>query len=92
MCPSKLQEVETKNQELLSEIDRLKKETEELRLRRGENTRTLKDLTVSDCESVTFCCSSPAMFARATVQQRIVFLVEMKETLQISSHSIDNDQ
>ncbi|KAM7368226.1 hypothetical protein PAMP_014467 [Pampus punctatissimus] len=31
----KLQEVEIKNQELLSEIDRLKKETEELRLRRG---------------------------------------------------------
>ncbi|XP_024909374.1 serine/threonine-protein kinase MRCK alpha, partial [Cynoglossus semilaevis] len=31
----KLQEVETKNQELLAEIDRLKKETEELRLRRG---------------------------------------------------------
>uniref|UniRef100_A0A8C6V286 Serine/threonine-protein kinase MRCK alpha n=1 Tax=Neogobius melanostomus TaxID=47308 RepID=A0A8C6V286_9GOBI len=31
----KLQEVETKNQELLGEIDRLKKETEELRLRRG---------------------------------------------------------
>lgn len=32
---SKLQEVEVKNQELLSEIDGLKKETEELRLRRG---------------------------------------------------------
>lgn len=32
---SKLQEVEVKNQELLAEIDRLKKETEELRLRRG---------------------------------------------------------
>uniref|UniRef100_A0A7N5ZSP8 Serine/threonine-protein kinase MRCK alpha n=1 Tax=Anabas testudineus TaxID=64144 RepID=A0A7N5ZSP8_ANATE len=31
----KLQEVENKNQELLAEIDRLKKETEELRLRRG---------------------------------------------------------
>ncbi|XP_028295019.1 serine/threonine-protein kinase MRCK alpha isoform X3 [Gouania willdenowi] len=31
----KLQEVEGKNQELLVEIDRLKKETEELRLRRG---------------------------------------------------------
>uniref|UniRef100_A0A3Q3KBK9 Serine/threonine-protein kinase MRCK alpha n=1 Tax=Monopterus albus TaxID=43700 RepID=A0A3Q3KBK9_MONAL len=31
----KLQEVESKNQELLAEIDRLKKETEELRLRRG---------------------------------------------------------
>ncbi|XP_047429682.1 serine/threonine-protein kinase MRCK alpha isoform X8 [Mugil cephalus] len=31
----KLQEVEIKNQELLSEIERLKKETEELRLRRG---------------------------------------------------------
>uniref|UniRef100_A0A673CWS5 Serine/threonine-protein kinase MRCK alpha n=1 Tax=Sphaeramia orbicularis TaxID=375764 RepID=A0A673CWS5_9TELE len=31
----KLQEVEAKNQELLAEIDRLKKETEELRLRRG---------------------------------------------------------
>ncbi|XP_055088079.1 serine/threonine-protein kinase MRCK alpha isoform X1 [Periophthalmus magnuspinnatus] len=31
----KLQEVEVKNQELLAEIDRLKKETEELRLRRG---------------------------------------------------------
>ncbi|XP_041831091.1 serine/threonine-protein kinase MRCK alpha isoform X2 [Melanotaenia boesemani] len=31
----KLQEVESKNQELLSEIDRLKKETEELRMRRG---------------------------------------------------------
>uniref|UniRef100_A0A3Q0RU79 Serine/threonine-protein kinase MRCK alpha n=1 Tax=Amphilophus citrinellus TaxID=61819 RepID=A0A3Q0RU79_AMPCI len=31
----KLQEVEIKNQELLAEIDRLKKETEELRLRRG---------------------------------------------------------
>uniref|UniRef100_A0A6Q2Z054 non-specific serine/threonine protein kinase n=1 Tax=Esox lucius TaxID=8010 RepID=A0A6Q2Z054_ESOLU len=31
----KLQESETKNQELLSEIERLKKETEELRLRRG---------------------------------------------------------
>lgn len=31
----KLQEVETKNQELLAEIDRLRKETEELRLRRG---------------------------------------------------------
>lgn len=32
---SKLQEVESKNQELLAEIDRLKKEAEELRLRRG---------------------------------------------------------
>lgn len=32
---SKLQDVEGKNQELLAEIDRLKKETEELRLRRG---------------------------------------------------------
>uniref|UniRef100_A0A669BR93 Serine/threonine-protein kinase MRCK alpha n=1 Tax=Oreochromis niloticus TaxID=8128 RepID=A0A669BR93_ORENI len=32
----KLQEVESKNQELLAEIERLKKETEELRLRRGE--------------------------------------------------------
>uniref|UniRef100_A0A3Q1INZ0 Serine/threonine-protein kinase MRCK alpha n=1 Tax=Anabas testudineus TaxID=64144 RepID=A0A3Q1INZ0_ANATE len=32
----KLQEVENKNQELLAEIDRLKKETEELRLRRGK--------------------------------------------------------
>ncbi|KAF3849554.1 hypothetical protein F7725_019273 [Dissostichus mawsoni] len=31
----KLQDVESKNQELLAEIDRLKKETEELRLRRG---------------------------------------------------------
>uniref|UniRef100_A0A1A8JW50 non-specific serine/threonine protein kinase n=3 Tax=Nothobranchius TaxID=28779 RepID=A0A1A8JW50_NOTKU len=31
----KLREVETENQELLAEIDRLKKETEELRLRRG---------------------------------------------------------
>ncbi|CAI5683131.1 unnamed protein product [Oreochromis niloticus] len=31
----KLQEVESKNQELLAEIERLKKETEELRLRRG---------------------------------------------------------
>ncbi|CAN9507628.1 unnamed protein product [Ophioblennius macclurei] len=31
----KLQEVESKNQELLIEIERLKKETEELRLRRG---------------------------------------------------------
>ncbi|CAL8316420.1 unnamed protein product [Merluccius merluccius] len=31
----KLQEVENRNQDLLSEIDRLKKETEELRLRRG---------------------------------------------------------
>ncbi|XP_075872977.1 serine/threonine-protein kinase MRCK alpha isoform X7 [Nelusetta ayraudi] len=31
----KLQEVEVKNQEFLAEIDRLKKETEELRLRRG---------------------------------------------------------
>ncbi|TMS12090.1 Serine/threonine-protein kinase MRCK alpha [Larimichthys crocea] len=31
----KLQDVESKNQELLTEIDRLKKETEELRLRRG---------------------------------------------------------
>ncbi|XP_028996108.1 serine/threonine-protein kinase MRCK alpha isoform X3 [Betta splendens] len=31
----KLQEVDCKNQELLAEIDRLKKETEELRLRRG---------------------------------------------------------
>uniref|UniRef100_A0A8C4FHL4 Serine/threonine-protein kinase MRCK alpha n=1 Tax=Dicentrarchus labrax TaxID=13489 RepID=A0A8C4FHL4_DICLA len=31
----KLQDVENKNQELLAEIDRLKKETEELRLRRG---------------------------------------------------------
>ncbi|XP_056150045.1 serine/threonine-protein kinase MRCK alpha isoform X2 [Lampris incognitus] len=31
----KLQDVEAKNQELLSEIDRLKKESEELRLRRG---------------------------------------------------------
>uniref|UniRef100_A0A3Q4I0Z9 Serine/threonine-protein kinase MRCK alpha n=1 Tax=Neolamprologus brichardi TaxID=32507 RepID=A0A3Q4I0Z9_NEOBR len=31
----KLQEVESKNQELLTEIERLKKETEELRLRRG---------------------------------------------------------
>uniref|UniRef100_A0A7N8WUM0 Serine/threonine-protein kinase MRCK alpha n=1 Tax=Mastacembelus armatus TaxID=205130 RepID=A0A7N8WUM0_9TELE len=31
----KLQEVENKNQELLAEIDRLKRETEELRLRRG---------------------------------------------------------
>ncbi|XP_054871862.1 serine/threonine-protein kinase MRCK alpha isoform X6 [Amphiprion ocellaris] len=31
----KLQEVESKNQDLLAEIDRLKKETEELRLRRG---------------------------------------------------------
>nr|XP_057930546.1 serine/threonine-protein kinase MRCK alpha isoform X3 [Doryrhamphus excisus] len=31
----KLQDVEAKNQELLAEIDRLKKETEELRLRRG---------------------------------------------------------
>ncbi|CAL1586119.1 unnamed protein product [Knipowitschia caucasica] len=31
----KLQEVETKNQDLLAEIDRLKKESEELRLRRG---------------------------------------------------------
>uniref|UniRef100_UPI003AAD108E serine/threonine-protein kinase MRCK alpha isoform X9 n=1 Tax=Centroberyx gerrardi TaxID=166262 RepID=UPI003AAD108E len=31
----KLQEVENKNQDLLAEIDRLKKETEELRLRRG---------------------------------------------------------
>uniref|UniRef100_A0AAY4EZ57 Serine/threonine-protein kinase MRCK alpha n=1 Tax=Denticeps clupeoides TaxID=299321 RepID=A0AAY4EZ57_9TELE len=31
----KLQDAETKNQELLAEIERLKKETEELRLRRG---------------------------------------------------------
>uniref|UniRef100_A0A8C5A390 non-specific serine/threonine protein kinase n=1 Tax=Gadus morhua TaxID=8049 RepID=A0A8C5A390_GADMO len=31
----KLQEVENRNQDLLSEIDRLKKETEEMRLRRG---------------------------------------------------------
>ncbi|KAM8846519.1 serine/threonine-protein kinase MRCK alpha isoform 5-T5 [Synchiropus picturatus] len=31
----KLQEVETKNQELLAEIDRLKKEAEEMKLRRG---------------------------------------------------------
>ncbi|XP_075994751.1 serine/threonine-protein kinase MRCK alpha isoform X3 [Genypterus blacodes] len=31
----KLQEVETKNQDLLAEIDRLKKETEDMRLRRG---------------------------------------------------------
>uniref|UniRef100_A0A671WHC5 Serine/threonine-protein kinase MRCK alpha n=1 Tax=Sparus aurata TaxID=8175 RepID=A0A671WHC5_SPAAU len=31
----KLQDVESKNQELLTEIDRLKKETEEMRLRRG---------------------------------------------------------
>ncbi|XP_056873722.1 serine/threonine-protein kinase MRCK alpha isoform X2 [Takifugu flavidus] len=31
----KLQDMESKNQELLAEIDRLKKETEELRLRRG---------------------------------------------------------
>ncbi|XP_019713551.1 serine/threonine-protein kinase MRCK alpha isoform X2 [Hippocampus comes] len=31
----KLQDVESRNQELLAEIDRLKKETEELRLRRG---------------------------------------------------------
>ncbi|XP_056284951.1 serine/threonine-protein kinase MRCK alpha isoform X6 [Pseudoliparis swirei] len=31
----KLQDVESKNQDLLAEIDRLKKETEELRLRRG---------------------------------------------------------
>uniref|UniRef100_A0A8C5NGU1 Serine/threonine-protein kinase MRCK alpha n=1 Tax=Gouania willdenowi TaxID=441366 RepID=A0A8C5NGU1_GOUWI len=36
----KLQEVEGKNQELLVEIDRLKKETEELRLRRGTHTLT----------------------------------------------------
>lgn len=34
---SKLQEVGSKNQELLAEIERLKKETEELRLRRGEH-------------------------------------------------------
>uniref|UniRef100_A0A3P9B3B8 Serine/threonine-protein kinase MRCK alpha n=1 Tax=Maylandia zebra TaxID=106582 RepID=A0A3P9B3B8_9CICH len=33
----KLQEVGSKNQELLAEIERLKKETEELRLRRGEH-------------------------------------------------------
>lgn len=33
---SKLQEVESKNQDLLTEIDRLKKEMEELRLRRGK--------------------------------------------------------
>lgn len=32
---SKLQDMESKNQDLLAEIDRLKKETEELRLRRG---------------------------------------------------------
>lgn len=36
---SKLQEVEVKNQELLTEIDRLKKETEELRLRRGRERK-----------------------------------------------------
>lgn len=32
-----MQEVDSKNQELLAEIDRLKKETEELRLRRGKH-------------------------------------------------------
>uniref|UniRef100_A0A673CS84 Serine/threonine-protein kinase MRCK alpha n=1 Tax=Sphaeramia orbicularis TaxID=375764 RepID=A0A673CS84_9TELE len=39
----KLQEVEAKNQELLAEIDRLKKETEELRLRRASKGRRLID-------------------------------------------------
>lgn len=43
---SKLQEVESKNQDLLAEIDRLKKETEELRLRRGpKNNRHVFCLT-----------------------------------------------
>uniref|UniRef100_UPI003AAF9DE2 serine/threonine-protein kinase MRCK alpha isoform X7 n=1 Tax=Centroberyx gerrardi TaxID=166262 RepID=UPI003AAF9DE2 len=39
----KLQEVENKNQDLLAEIDRLKKETEELRLRRASKGRRLID-------------------------------------------------
>ncbi|XP_070782519.1 serine/threonine-protein kinase MRCK alpha isoform X7 [Enoplosus armatus] len=39
----KLQDVESKNQELLAEIDRLKKETEELRLRRASKGRRLID-------------------------------------------------
>jgi len=34
---SKLQESDSRNQELLVEIERLRKETEELRLRRGKN-------------------------------------------------------
>uniref|UniRef100_A0A8C4GTW8 Serine/threonine-protein kinase MRCK alpha n=1 Tax=Dicentrarchus labrax TaxID=13489 RepID=A0A8C4GTW8_DICLA len=42
----KLQDVENKNQELLAEIDRLKKETEELRLRRDHPPRTVQTPTM----------------------------------------------
>ena len=38
--------MESKNQELLAEIDRLKKETEELRLRRGASENLSNDLSV----------------------------------------------
>lgn len=38
--------MESKNQELLTEIDRLKKETEEMRLRRGTSENLSNDLSV----------------------------------------------
>ncbi len=43
---SKLQDVESKNQELLAEIDRLKKEAEDLRLRRGMTGKLINYLSV----------------------------------------------
>uniref|UniRef100_A0A8C7P746 Serine/threonine-protein kinase MRCK alpha n=1 Tax=Oncorhynchus mykiss TaxID=8022 RepID=A0A8C7P746_ONCMY len=43
----KLQESETKNQDLLAEIERLKKDTEEFRLRRGETGTITSDLCYS---------------------------------------------
>uniref|UniRef100_A0A8D3BNN2 non-specific serine/threonine protein kinase n=1 Tax=Scophthalmus maximus TaxID=52904 RepID=A0A8D3BNN2_SCOMX len=49
----KLQEVESKNQELLAEIDRLKKETEELRLRRAHQFVVKSFNTPTKCNQCT---------------------------------------
>lgn len=61
---SQLQEVEVKNQELLSEIDRLKKETEELRLRRGRERK--KKLNSGCVEGVLLPKSAARMTNRFT--------------------------
>uniref|UniRef100_A0A671W7U7 Serine/threonine-protein kinase MRCK alpha n=1 Tax=Sparus aurata TaxID=8175 RepID=A0A671W7U7_SPAAU len=52
----KLQDVESKNQELLTEIDRLKKETEEMRLRRGTSENLSDHVITTDDVSLTHSC------------------------------------
>uniref|UniRef100_A0A4W5PGQ1 non-specific serine/threonine protein kinase n=1 Tax=Hucho hucho TaxID=62062 RepID=A0A4W5PGQ1_9TELE len=50
----KLQESETKNQDLLAEMERLKKDTEEFRLRRGETGTITSDLCYSSPHHVFY--------------------------------------